>query len=239
MANSMSNPALSSALANFDKGLADDMQLKTSAQHRLAEKSGVVSKILKKSVKFSDYVVYLRNLSAVYEIIERQSTVHPSAYDSKVFLDKRLARFDSISQDLDNLVGRSTWQSLPIVPATKNYCDHINYVKSHRPNATIGHLYVRYLGDLNGGRLMPGLLKEALNLDYSCLNFYRYPEIDNLDIYKEEYREAINRISVDTNNRVQIVRTAAQAFQNNIDLSVQVQACRVNLKQITAVTNTT
>ena len=105
MGNPPSNLPNSGTLTHSDGGVADEMKRKTSVQHRMAEKSGVVADILKRTVKFSDYVLYLRNLSAVYETIESPSEVNSSAFDLNTFLDSSLARSSSLKLDLDNLMG--------------------------------------------------------------------------------------------------------------------------------------
>ena len=205
-------------------GLADEMKRETASQHRLAERSGIIADILNQSVSFTHYVLYVRNLASVYRAIEAPVYVHTNfEHDISInhFLDKRLERTPHLERDLDNLVGRKVWQLLPILPATRKYVSHINDTKYTLPIAMVGHFYVRYLGDLNGGQVLQRLLKEKLDLDDQCTNFYRFTKIKNLPQYRSYYRNMINSINVDTNSTEKIVSTATQAFQFNIDLASQ------------------
>ena len=206
-------------------GLADEMKQLTAALHILAERSGVIANILNKSVNFYSYVLYIRNLVSIYQAIESPSQSYscntPNLY-VKPFLDERLERSKPIIKDLDNLVGRNSWMKLPLLPATVECTHHINQIKRSDSVALLAHIYVRYLGDLNGGQVLQRLLKDTLNLQDECLNFYKFPEIEDLKLFRINYRNALNNVDVSTETRKTITSAAIAAFQFNIDLSIQI-----------------
>ena len=95
----------------------------------------------------------------------------------------------------------------------------ISHIRETSPQALPGHIYVRYLGDLNGGRVLRTLLADQFSLDDSALNFYRFAEIENLKTYRSEYRSIFNALAVTPAERCKIIAVAVQGFQYNIDLS--------------------
>lgn len=206
---------------NMTHGLADELKLATWAQHTQAEKSGVVASILQKRVQLKHYALYLRNLHHVYEGLEHSAQVPEKI---RWFLDPKLNRSNAISSDLHHLVG-STWPQLELLDSAITYRARLNELTgvAHTSNvysvALLGHIYVRYLGDINGGQVLQRLLSETLRLDERALTFYSYPEIPDLPQYLKRYRENLNALLVEEPERQSIVAEAVQGFTFNIDLS--------------------
>ena len=200
-------------------GLADVLKRGTADHHLRAEKSGIIAKILKRTATLPDYGLYLRNLLPVYRAIEKPLRENQALPSLLPLLDKRLRRADSLVLDLDKIVGRSRWRSMPVMPATNKYVTHISHIREKSPQALPGHIYVRYLGDLNGGRVLRTLLADQFSLADSALNFYRFAEIENLKTYRSEYRSIFNALAVTPAERCKIIAVAVQGFQYNIDLS--------------------
>lgn len=206
-------------------GLADALKRSTADHHLRAEKTGIIAKILTQKATLPEYARYLRNLLPIYQALEKPIADNRSLESLSPLLDKSLRRVGSLVLDLDEIVGRDNWRKMPIVPATDQYVAHINNIRDTSPHALAGHIYVRYLGDLNGGRVLRTLLTKQFSLDESALNFYRFAEIENLKTYRTEYRSNINVLAATPAERSEIIAVAIQGFQYNIDLSTTI-ACQ-------------
>lgn len=192
------------------------MKEATWSLHKQAETSGVVYDILKKAVSKRAYTLYLRNLLPVYKSLESHKRAAPMA------LDTALLRGPAMRLDLNGLAGERA-DGLPLMESTLNYCASIEKAAEHTPAALLGHYYVRYLGDLNGGAVLGRLLSSALGLEHSVLQFYAFPEISDLAAYRAAYRRAINRVALSPTEQEDAVQAAKLAFEFNIAVSEDVK----------------
>ena len=200
--------------------LADQMKIATASYHRRAEQTGIVSKILKKRVSHDAYRLYLRNLYLIYTGLEKPLKRRSDSFKSVTpFLNKMVKRSQPLAQDLIHLSGDNDWQSLPLLSSSLAYRKHIDHLHADDPVSLIGHIYVRYLGDMNGGQVLERLLSESLNLSDESLNFYKYPAIHNIKSFRQSYRELFNAAPLDAHARRRVIETAIKAFEFNIDLS--------------------
>jgi len=212
------------ALARLESCLADAMKRETSSQHRLAERSGVVAKILNRTVTLAEYVLFVRNLLPIYQAFERPMEHTKATARLAPFLDTRLDRSESLIQDLDNIIGRDAWLDLPLMPSAKKYSHLIQQMKKAESIDLLGHIYVRYLGDLNGGQVLRRILADSFNLNACCLKFYCFPAISDLKNFRVEYRRQLNAFEVDTSEKSAIVGAAVRGFQLNINVSNEIVA---------------
>jgi len=207
-------------------GLADELKLRTAKLHKLAERTGIVADLLNRSASMSDYILYIRNLISIYQSLEKPFVHLANAETLTPFFDNRIKRSDHLISDLDNMVSRDVWTKLPLMKGTTIYKAHIDHMANTTPQALIGHLYVRYLGDLNGGQLLQHVLIESFNFDKRSLSFYNYPEIKDLKLYRLQYRDKFNSLSINSTERKQIINTAIKAFEFNIHISKEIKLQR-------------
>jgi len=85
----------------------------------------------------------------------------------------------------------------------------------------LAHIYVRYLGDLNGGQIMQRLLKCSLNLTEDCLTFYAFPDIEDIAEFRSNFRDMLNRIVLTEVERDAVSKAAMETFSFNIVLSAK------------------
>jgi heme oxygenase len=88
----------------------------------------------------------------------------------------------------------------------------------------IAHAYVRYLGDLSGGRILRGIVARCLSLEASQLAFYDYPGVENVETLKTSYRADLDRAADHVNDRESVIAEAERAFRLNNELSVAITA---------------
>ena len=201
------------------------MKTATAPYHRRAEQTGIVRDILKKQVSREAYTLYIRNLHLIYLGLEKP--FKPSSDGLRTvspFLNRMIKRSEPLAQDLYNLTGNNDWQNLPLLQSSLSYRKDIDQLRTHDPVALLGHIYVRYLGDMNGGQVLYKLLSGTLGLPEEALNFYQYPAIHEIISFRQAYRELFNAVRLDASQRRKVIETAIKAFEFNIDLSEEINA---------------
>jgi len=198
--------------------IAGMMKECTKDLHTQAERSGVIRYLLNGSITTEAYVLYLRNLAAIYDAMECVLKTK-----SPILIDPLLYRSTALQSDLCALAGGDWAQEQMLLESANLYRERIETL-SDAPEL-IAHIYVRYLGDLNGGQVLAKLLSRNLGFEAGQLSFYRFDERNSLAQYKSHLRNTINdygsKVSTDTQNS--ILRESQRAFSFNIDLSRQVE----------------
>lgn len=110
----------------------------TAAAHQQAEDTDLMKQMLGPGLTKDQYAGFLANHLVCYSAIERRR---------HLFDGTDLARSPALVADITEL-GAST---LTIVPSTYQYAE---YVRTLTDQQLWAHIYVRYLGDMYGGRLI-------------------------------------------------------------------------------------
>jgi heme oxygenase len=190
----------------------------TRGHHQRAERAGVIRAIADGSVTPAAYRRHLRNLYPVYAAMERRL----DAVSRDIALDPlttpALARAPALQSDLEALAGPDWQTDLSEVPACRRY---VLAIESAGLAGLIAHAYVRYLGDLNGGKVLRRFLQRALDLPDRHLAFYRFPAIDNQAEWVERIRALLDS-TLPAEDHDDALATAAAAFELNIALASEV-----------------
>jgi heme oxygenase len=110
----------------------------TAYAHHQAETTELMQLMLSGKMTAEHYAGFLANQLICYNAIERRS---------HLFADGDMARSSALVADITELRG----STLPIVPSVYQYAD---YVQTLSDQGVWAHIYVRYLGDMYGGRLI-------------------------------------------------------------------------------------
>ena len=200
------------------------MKTATAPYHRRAEQTGIVHDILRKRVSKKAYTLYLRNLYLIYSGLEKPFASSSDGLKTvSPFLNKMVIRSEPLAVDLYHLSAGKNWQNLPLLQSSLSYRKHIDYLRTHDPVLLLGHIYVRYLGDMNGGQVLHRLLSETLDLPHEALNFYQYPAIHEIVSFRQAYRGLFNSVKLNAPQRRTVIETAIKAFEFNIDLSEDIK----------------
>ena len=187
----------SSPVSDSRLPLVDFLKESTWALHTEAEKTGVVADIIRQRVVMKDYLNFIQNLSEVYKALESETAWLSNYAPLQKLFTPALHRHKQLEHDYEKL--RALNSAIPsgeIHAETRNYCEHIRHSQKHVPVAMLAHIYVRYLGDLNGGQVLQRLLKSSLDLSDDGLTFYAFPDIKNLVDFRTNFRETLNKTIV-------------------------------------------
>ena len=163
--------------------------------------------------------LFLRNLHPVYLIMERALRRASAAPGVRHVYRPEVFRADAIALDLEFLAGPGWTHSIPLLVESREYGFRIAQVAETNAALLVAHAYVRYLGDLNGGRALGRLIEQSLSLSSGSLAFYRFPAIQDGSCYIGSYRDALCRAAEEIGDSRPVLDEAAEAFRLNIALS--------------------
>jgi heme oxygenase len=204
--------------------LADALRSRTRSLHREAESSGIMHDLLRGVGSRRGYAVLLRNLLPAYRELEAGLDRLERAPGVRAIVEPALYRACAIESDLASLCGAQWQRSLPLLDAGERYAAAVAAAGRGDGARLIAHAYVRFLGDLNGGRLMKERLRHALGLEARQLAFFEFVEIADLDAFRLRYRRSFDLAASDLRDIEPVLAEAELAFRLNIDLSCAVQA---------------
>ena len=211
-------PANAVALKASAQRLSLRLKEHTRDCHRRAEQAGVIRETLQGTLSRAAYVLYLRNLHPVYQTLEQRLAPWRNDAVRHALADPALSRSPALEKDLLQIAGEDWRTQLPIIAAGRAYASRV--ARASDPQL-VAHAYVRYLGDLNGGRMMPRLLGRALNLPADSMAFYDFPDLQSVTDCQGRFRTALDA-AVATQEADAVLTEARRAFALNIALAEDV-----------------
>lgn len=205
-------------------GLADQLRDRTRSWHQRAERSGVVHALLHGRASQEGYALFLRNLLPAYRQLEAALAQHRESPGVRLVTRPETFRSAAIESDLMSLCGSSWRTTLPLLTPARVYAEQIADAAQGDGSRLIGHAYVRYLGDLNGGRIIRQCLMRAPGLGPEALAFYDFPDIQDLERFKAEYRAGFDQAANETREVTRVIEEAVTAFRMNVAVSEAVAA---------------
>lgn len=202
--------------------LADALKARTRTLHRQAEREGFVADLIRGSASRERYALWLRNLHPVYRVLEWALERHRQAPGVRRVVCPELYRSAALAADLSALAGGG-WRRLPLLAESRSYAGRLAGAGRHAPAGLVAHAYTRYLGDLNGGRVLRRRLVESLALPSPCLGFYEFPGATELPGLATAYRRGVNAAGAELSDWTGLMAEAEAAFRCTIALSVAVE----------------
>lgn len=144
--------------------LLERLREATAPLHGELEHHALMQRILGGRVTIPQYCLYLRNLHPIYAALERALVARGDEPSLQAFSHPALFRSDAIVRDLRRLAGEA-WAALHVLPSADAYADSLHRLSATQPALLGAHAYVRYLGDLSGGRMVRSRVASALSLD--------------------------------------------------------------------------
>jgi len=205
-------PVLAAAV---DAPLSVAMREGSMAEHKQAEGSSFIERLLGGQVNERGYVQFAGRLQMIYAAMEsvgRQLQDNPIV---AAVYDPALERLEHLDADIDH------WSAghPPVIssPAADAYVARLEASASWG-GLFLAHHYTRYLGDLSGGQAFGAVLRREFGLTDHGAAFYTFTEIPKPKPYKDAYRARMDGLGLDAEQIARVVDEVKVAFTLNQQL---------------------
>jgi heme oxygenase (biliverdin-producing, ferredoxin) len=218
------------------QSLSASLKAATTDLHRLAERSPFMTALLRGALAPADYLDWFAAQLSIYQALEEALPHHAELADLSKVVDRGLARAEALRADVAACSTSGPLES-PCVPAVA-YAQRLKDISEQAPMLLAAHAYVRYLGDLHGGRLMAQALKRSATLPPGAGAFSEYSQDLEIPRAIEDLKTALDALGLDTQGKAQpaiisaCAAEAAAAFERHIDLFAALEVRRQARNQV-------
>lgn len=197
--------------------LAARLRAETSLLHRQAEHTGLMSQLLKGKVTPVAYCRLLRNLHALYSVLETGLAHHAALPSIAPIHLPELARTTAIESDLQALHGQGWPHDIELTPGAADYVRHLQRLALEHPALLAAHSYIRHLGDLHGGQVLGRVVSSMPGMGNGRgTSFYTFS--GDVAVLIRRYRAGLDALPQDNESVTALVAEACSGFVRHITL---------------------
>lgn len=200
-----------------------DIREKTSLLHSAAENTGYIKKLVDGTASVDWYAEYIYNLEKMYKAIENALDKNENNDVVKPFVTKELYRSELMRKDLNFLLGDKL-NSMKLLASTEACVAKIEELSETKPELVVAYAYTRFLADLFGGRTFLSLLSTSYKISNEGLNYYQFPEINDLRGYVMKYHNMLADINLSDEMKVDFINEVNNAYIYNLAISNELDA---------------
>ena len=200
-----------------------DIREKTSLLHSAAENTGYIKKLVDGTASVDGYAEYIYNLEKMYKAIENALDKNENNDVVKPFVTKELYRSEPMRKDLNFLLGDKL-NSMKLLASTEACVAKIEELSETKPELVVAYAYTRFLADLFGGRTFLSLLSTSYKISNEGLNYYQFPEINDLRGYVMKYHNMLADINLSDEMKVDFINEVNNAYIYNLAISNELDA---------------
>lgn len=216
----MTPGSIHAALAAAPHPITDRLRAATWPLHRQAEGSALMRRLLAGRFDRNLYAALLSSLHAIYAALE--AALDGAARHARLsgVVERTLYRRDALADDLRALCGG---RAPPPAAVAQRYAERLAALAVDAPERLLGHAYVRYLGDLNGGRVLARAVARALG-DEAPRAFYDFGSAASAAAQAAALRGALDAVALTSDERDALVDEAVWAFDAHLALFADLAA---------------
>ena len=200
-----------------------DIREKTSLLHSAAENTGYIKKLVDGIASVEGYAEYIYNLEKMYKAIEDALDKNENNAVINPFVTKELYRSKLIRKDLEFLLGDKL-NSMKLLASTEACVAKIEELSQTKPELVVAYAYTRFLADLFGGRTFLSLLSTSYKISNEGLNYYQFPEINDLRGYVMKYHNMLGEINLSNKMKIDFINEVNNAYIYNLAISNELEA---------------
>ncbi|TYT21815.1 biliverdin-producing heme oxygenase [Corynebacterium urealyticum] len=198
----------------IDKPLSAALRDATAAVHARAENSSFMQRLLSGQLTEAAAADLAGQLWFVYDALENAARSVANSPIAGAVADPRLERRDALEADLELFIGEDWREKIQALPATAAYVARLEEIAG-KPVEVVAHHYVRYLGDISGGQVIAAMLRSHYGIPAGALNFYDFSAIGKIPPYRNGYRERVDGLALNNDQRATLLTEAEKAFNFN------------------------
>ncbi|MEP7299004.1 MAG: biliverdin-producing heme oxygenase [Burkholderiales bacterium] len=196
----------------FMTSLAQRLRVSTREVHAKAERSTLMTALVRGDMARAAYRELLANLQTIYKALEYELHRHRGRPVISPLMLDGLARSDAIASDLAQ-IGVDHHEPMMLTTAASDYVRRLHQIGEQAPALLVAHSYVRYLGDLYGGQMLAPIVAERLGVPTSFYDFGGPRKVAEL---MSAYRHQLDRLPVTEEDADAIVAEARSAFERHV-----------------------
>ena len=200
-----------------------DIREKTSLLHSAAENTGYIKKLVDGIASVEGYAEYIYNLEKMYKAIEDALDKNENNAVINPFVTKELYRSKLIRKDLEFFLGDKL-NSMKLLASTEACVAKIEELSETKPELVVAYAYTRFLADLFGGRTFLSLLSTSYKISNEGLNYYQFPEINDLRGYVMKYHNMLAEINLSDEMKIDFINEVNNAYIYNLAISNELDA---------------
>ena len=195
--------------------LSSLLRTETRELHVQAERSGAMGALLRGRLPLEGYGAMVAALYEIYDALEEGLERHGAHPAIAALRLPGLARRAALTSDLA-VLRRLGMAPLEATAEARRYAEHLRELAQRDPVLLVAHAWLRYLGDLNGGRVLERVVRERIGVPEGAMAFYRFPAIADPTAAAMAWRAALDGIACDEALRQRLVDEAADGFRRHI-----------------------
>jgi len=221
--------------------LTSRLKRETEEHHWAVERTDFLRRLASGRMDRPAYCRYLRSLFPVYRALEAalDRVAGAESGDPDPVLsslrEPALARTGPLAVDLGALHGPGWRRELDPVPAARRYARRLERLGGEDRHRLAAHCYLRYMGDLSGGRMLRPVVARSMGLVPEGENrsdedreggdvrpgiaFYGFGELDpDPEAFREAYRARFDRLELTRREEAEMVEEAARGYEIHAEI---------------------
>ncbi|MGV8885858.1 MAG: heme oxygenase (biliverdin-producing) [Microbacteriaceae bacterium] len=201
---------------------------RTRSGHSASEGASFMDDLMTGKGSRDDYIAMVAQHFFIYEALESAAAAMADDAVARSFISPHLTRLPALQADLQFLLGDEWRDQISPLPTTAAYVERINTTAATWSGGFVAHHYTRYLGDLSGGQIIRTLMQRQFGFETNGVGFYLFDQIAKPKQFKEHYREQLDAVAWDAEERERVIDEVMIAYRFNTELFVDLAAAKAS-----------
>ena len=201
---------------------------RTRSGHSQSEGASFMDDLMTGKGSRDDYIALVAQHYFIYEALEAAAAAMADDAVARSFISPHLTRLPALEADLQFLLGDDWRDQISPLPTTAAYVERITTVAATWNGGFVAHHYTRYLGDLSGGQIIRTLMQRQFGFETNGVGFYLFDQIAKPKEFKELYRDQLDAVAWDDEERERVIDEVMIAYRFNTELFVDLAKAKAS-----------
>ena len=197
---------------------SQELRERTRTGHSASEGADFMGDLMTGKGTRDDYIALVAQHYFIYEAIEAAAEQMKNDPVAAPFISEKLTRLPAIVEDLRFLLGDTWRDDISPLSTTAAYVARIRAVGATWAGGFVAHHYTRYLGDLSGGQIIRTIMQRQFGFETNGVGFYLFADIAKPKEFKDTYRDQLDAVPWDDEERARVIDEVLVAYRFNTDL---------------------